>query len=197
MKKLFGILVMLMITLSILGQNEGTYFDVLDKTSRTMWLIRKPGVDKINAYIDGDRSCRLDFEESQYSFIQNKKLYVVSYDTTFIDYMKGYHDGEMRTRELFLFSWDGEKWEIACDDVLQVDYRQNVNGINSQSTYHPWLDKGGSVTVEDNQTITIVLTTVYRPDLDTKVLRVYQNTVILTPSNDDMYHVSARGHQND
>jgi len=188
---------MLMVTLSILGQNEGIYKDVLDKEPRTMWLIRKPGVDKINAYIDGDMSSRLDFEVSQYCFIQNNKLYLVSYDTKSIDYGMFSDVDEIKTRELLLFSWNGKKWEIACDDVLQVDYRQKVSGVKSQSTYHPFRDKGGSVTVEDNQTITIVLTTVYKPDLSTKVLRVYQNTVILAPSHGDMYHVAARGHQND
>ena len=193
MKKLFGILAMLMVTLSILGQNEGTYYNVLDDEPRFMRLERMLGPARINAYVAGDRSSYQNFEEDQYSFIYDDIYYIVSYDISTDDYTRLGND-ERKERDIWLFAWTGNSWEKATRYPLQTDYIQNNDGVFSHVLYHPRSDKCGTVMLSKSGNVMIAITTVYVPDR-TKPYnhKVSENIYNLVPSK-GMYHISAKAY---
>jgi len=182
MKKLIGIFVMLMITLSIFGQNEGVYYNVVDKEPMFMSLVYK---NHFQAYIAGDRSSYKNFEDEQYWFNKNDTYYLVSYDTTSIE------RGE-KTRKLWLFKWTGDDWVEASDAPLQYDYVKYDGKVWSSKFYHANSDKGGGVYLCEDGKVMIVLTNVYMPDI-TKPNnnKRGESVIILVPIKDGNYHVSA------
>lgn len=183
---------MLMVTLSILGQNEGTYYNVLDDEPRFMRLDRMFSPAQINAYIAGDRSSYGNFEDNQYSFIYNGKYYLVSYDVSVIDYTS-LSRGERKERDIWLFTWNGNCWVKASIEPLQTDYVQtDGDGTWSHDLYHPRSDKGTVIKLNQNGSVMIVLTCVQVPDRTKPYdYSVEERVFNLVPSHNGMYHVSA------
>ena len=134
-----------------------------------------------------------NFEDDQYWFNKNDTYYLVSYDTTSVDYTRCAR-GNTKTRELWLFKWTGDNWVRATDAPLQYDYVKNDSaGIWSHNLYHACSDKGGAVYLCENGTIMIVLTYVHVPNrLEPYNLDVRESVVNLVPIEDGNYHVAAR-----
>lgn len=146
-----------------------------------------------SAYIAGDRSSYKNFEDEQYWFNKNNTYYLVSYDTTSVEYNRCAR-GKTKIRELWLFKWTGDDWVRATDAPLQYDYVKNDStGIWSHNLYHACSDKGGTVYLCENGTVMIVLTYVHVPNrLKPYILDVRESVINLVPIKDGNYHVSAR-----
>jgi hypothetical protein len=151
------------------------------------------------------------FEKSAYSFIVNKKLYMLSYDTCALCMAKWVKDNERRERGIYLFRLDKTGWVKASDKPVQIDYKSIrtfmpegsslASKIWSYSSYFPRSiseneqqdygvgDKNSSVTIDSDGTVTIIIVnhskkTQYQGKTDFST-----HQIILKPSNDDTYTV--------
>lgn len=179
MKKLIGIFVILLFTLSILGQT----YDPNALTDNAV-IKSKVFVDHFEEYMAGDRSSYKNFEDDQYWFKKKGVYYIVSYDTVI-----------SKERELLLYKWDG-KWEKACEMPLRTDILfQRDDGIWSQSVYHPYpMDGGGSVIEYEKNEIMLVIPYFIVPDITRPwEYRRYENIINLLPTKDGMYYICAKG----
>ncbi|MFA5207083.1 MAG: hypothetical protein WC428_00135 [Candidatus Paceibacterota bacterium] len=152
------------------------------------------------------------FDKSAYSFIANKKLYMLSYDTCKLCMTKWVKDNERRERGIYLFRLDKTGWVKASDKPVQIDYKQIkttmpegsslASKIWSYSSYFPQSSiseneqqdygvgsKNGSVTIDSDGTVTIIIVnhskkTQYQGKVDFSI-----HKVVLKPSNDGTYIV--------
>jgi hypothetical protein len=104
-----------------------------------------------------------------YSFFQDEKLYMLSYDVCVTCYTEPSVKKDI-TRGLYLFRLDANGWSKACYEPVQIDHfgldssidEPNVQQHNiwSSYTYVPnrkYLNNVGSVTVSTDGEVTIVL----------------------------------------
>ena len=151
-----------------------------------------------------------------YSFIKDKKFYMLSYDTCSNCHRYPSVNKPIK-RGLYLFRLDNNGW-TKVSDAVQIDYysldssiwKPNTiqHNIWSSYSYFPWRTAGdrpedkdsfakgvkdGSVTVSANGDVTIVLVnykTYYDDYSKYGEKRSFENkTVVLVPNNDDTYKV--------
>lgn len=189
MKKLIGIFVILLITLNILGQGNGAYDpNVLMNPPVFMY---KTFIDHFPAYIAGDRSSYKNFENQQRWFTANGTYYIVSYDTTSVDYTEC-SPNTSKTREVWLMKWDKGNWVRAMHKPLRIDsIHQSVDGIWSQCIYLPSPYNGGKIEQYGNGKILIVLPHVTVPDMRKpgQYFRGNDEVFNLEPSQDGNYRM--------
>jgi hypothetical protein len=135
---------------------------------------------------------RLNLEET-YSFVVNGKQYLVSYEERPDNLnSSAWKNGEKRIRNLYLYRLDSDGWKIATDAPLKIDYKQYVDGVHVANYYYPCLNKGGSVEFQDGGVIAIYLTYMFNTPV-TQRTRFDTKSIILAPTGNNMYHVSATG----
>lgn len=151
------------------------------------------------------------FSVSAYSFFLNKKLYMLSYDTCSTCGNLNFKVGKPIQRGLFLFRLDKDSW-TKVSDALQTDYYSLDSSIDEPSIpqHNIWSSdcylpvknitgdynndkslKNGSVTIEANGNVTIVLVNrkmYHDSNVDIKQ-SLYNKTVVLVPNNDGTYKV--------
>ena len=196
MKKLIGIFAMLMITLSILGQSSGVY-DMISKQPEYLNVLTFTHA-KLNAYLDGESTSPKNFEEL-FSFIANDRFYVVSYDTSSI-YYGAVSKNSVKTRDVWLFSWDGKSWNKAINTPLQTDSVWSNDKGWFHCIYYPlhndeYFGNHGSVMVDDDGFVNIsFLTHFINRETNTRST-FYRRQFILRPLNDGKYSIIARTNQ--
>lgn len=138
-----------------------------------------------------------------YSFIQNGKLYMFSYDVCVACYANPSIDRDI-TRGLYLFRLDNDGWTKVCYEPVQIDHysldssidKPNVpeHNIWSSYTYVPnrkYNDNVGSVTVSADGEVTIVLINrIWRYDDKYIATESFENkTVTLVQNDGEMYTI--------
>lgn len=143
--------------------------------------------------------------KSTYSFFNNGKFFMLSYDTcNIISGDQPYKIMKRVERGLFLFRLDDCGWVRACEKPVQVDFEDCSAPNEPYIAYFPWRlagdrpedqkrfapAKNGSVTVADNGVVTIILIN-HTNTRYNKVDKItfFNKTIILTPDNDGTYKV--------
>ena len=136
MKKLIGLLVILLVTCNVFGQrcgNELCGFDDPPVINEIKRLIVK--CQEMGWHIE-------DFlNERTYSFNVDNKLYVLSYDTTtnykrYLTYLEGVR-GDIVERNIYLYCLDNGKWSIVSD-LVKTDYMKcDDKGNTAYDFYYP------------------------------------------------------------
>ena len=194
MKKLIVIFVLLSLTLGVFGQHQGVFGRITDEPEYEL-LGYTFDADDLNAYVYVETNNNINM---LYSFVNNDRLYLLSYDEATTDY-RTTALGQTKQRELWLFMWDGNEWSKASTQPLQVDWKmRDKNGTQSHDLYYPWKDKNGLVEILNNGDVHMRIT---RHTLDTYENHVQSRSnlywvwVILTPTGRNMYHVNVRAVQ--
>lgn len=141
-----------------------------------------------------------------YSFFQNGKLYMLSYDVCATCH-KAPSVNESIERGLYLFRLDKDNWTKVCYEPIQTDYYNLDSSINkpnvpqhniwSSYTYFPMKNvndsyvKNGSVKVSANGEVTIVLVNrIWRYDDKYTAKESFENrTVILVQNDGELYTI--------
>jgi len=135
-----------------------------------------------------------------YSFFQNKKLYMISYDVCTTCYGEPSVEKPI-TRGLYLFRLDKDGWTKACYEPIQIDYYKLTSSVDESNKpqhniwstycyvpskkYNSPSVKDGSVTVSANGEVTIVLVNYKRYlESDHAIKQSYENRTITLIQND-------------
>jgi hypothetical protein len=133
-----------------------------------------------------------------YSFISNKKLYMLSYDNCNTCYTAPSVEKSI-TRGLYLFRLDVDGWTKVCFEPIQIDYYQLLSNTNepiwSKFCYVPSKKynspdvKDGNVTVSPDGEVTIVLVN-YKEYLENgkDYVRSYENKIVTLIQNDGEFY---------
>lgn len=201
MKKLIGILVMLLFTITIFSQSSGAWGEIYKKIPQYQRLTNLVGGDKITAYLNGDRSTYKNFEMNKYAFTNDGKYYILSYDTTNIDYSQyRLNWNERKERGLYLMCWDGNSWSRATSEPVLIDYIErkgnSPKGIMCHDMcFHSYHKKkmNGSVEKQNNGTITMTIIRQTLTDYqENHISEYYYVNVILSPTKNGKYFVTTK-----
>jgi hypothetical protein len=135
-----------------------------------------------------------------YSFIYNKKLYMLSYDECSTCY-KQPSLSEPITRGLYLFRLDSNGWTKACYEPIQIDYFGLESSVDAPNvpqhniwSLHCYIPrkkyvspdvKEGSVTVSADGEVTIVLINYNQyVESDKAIKNSYENKIVTFVQND-------------
>jgi hypothetical protein len=199
MKRLIGITIILLLTSNAFAH---PYSGLLG------YFHNKPAynvfgtLEELRAVLDKPNT-KVYLSNYTYSFFNNEKLYMLSYDTSGV-YDQPYKIMRRVERGLFLFRLDANGWTKASDKPVQVDY-EDCGALNEPYvSYFPWRiagadpkdedrlspAKNGSVTVAENGVVTIVLVN----HTNMKIGRIgqvsfFNSTVVLVPNADGTYNV--------
>jgi len=139
MKKIIGLLVITMFSVTMFGQTSGVY-GVFEEESQHLGMqrkIHKAGVTDISKWVQ------------DYEFVANDKQYIVSYEPC-ESCGERIERGKTQYRAVNLYRWDLTQFNIAIDKPLRIDYyKRNENNIVSRDAYFPQ-DYGGSNGVVEN-----------------------------------------------
>ena len=133
MKKIIGLLVILMFGVNAFGQFAGNVLcDFFDE---------KPTVIKVIDEIKNWGYSNQYMDLYTYSFKVDNKIYVLSYDTSsswnrYLTYVKGKR-GDVIERNVYLFCVENNTWSLASD-IIKTDFRKvDDQGIASYDYYYP------------------------------------------------------------
>ena len=136
MKKLIGLLIILMFGMNLFGQTTGTLAHIKEAPEYAVLESRTLGDHSILKFIDNFYTNSMYMARQQtYSFVVDKKLYILSYDltasfycgnvvykdipvndTTFYYFGMNFPDWHAE-RNIYLYCWNDGKWNKASDLV--------------------------------------------------------------------------------
>ena len=123
MKKIIAILLTLIVTINSHGQNCSV-IEYFHCEPAYVQLQGQLDIFYKGKYVSNDENLINYLNKHTYSFEENGKLYMVSYEpcdecvsNTFYRY------NQMKTRNLYLYRLDNDGWKVASNKPLQTDYR--------------------------------------------------------------------------
>jgi hypothetical protein len=213
MKKIIALSITMLLTISTYGQTSGVYHIIANRYPDHITLekdvMRFGGVDNIKAYLTDRNTAKYAeiFEKKAYSFVENGKLYVVSYDTIRKTIDDCFNDGginncaEHLERDVHLFCWDNGKWSIATDEPIQTDYEKRVKDVRILENYYPMFypdwnapepEYGQKVEKLDGGIVKITLVS-HKHTGEDIYSKFYQKIIFLIPNGDGTYHPTWNG----
>ena len=218
MKKL-GILAVLLVILitTTYSQNSGVFAMIKENEPEHIKLFKyfaeRNCVYVLNAYLSGSNHDTIKYydghtnyvKNSFYSFVENRKLYVLSYDN--VRYVTDKYPNSPQSitsndseRDLHLFCWDGEKWSIVTNKPIQTDsYVFNDNDGWILKNYYPKKchdgitpEYGQKVEKKENGNIEIVLANSEFIFNTMNRSKFYVETIVLVPNNDGTYYLKSK-----
>jgi hypothetical protein len=161
MKKLFGILILVLFSTTVFGQAD--YFnDESVVISERQEIIRNGGINGVSNFY--------------YNFVTNNKKYLLAYDADEEDWKRGreYTTDPRLTRNLILYRFDGVDNWVKASNVVQIDYEDSEPHIDygTHKSYGRSESKikkrglgSGMVKVLESGCVVMVITNTYRkPD---------------------------------
>ncbi|MFA5366380.1 MAG: hypothetical protein WC333_00455 [Dehalococcoidia bacterium] len=210
MKKLAVLLIMVLVVINTYGQKSGAFgmiFNSPEHATLFKYFIDRNCVHTLNAYISGSDHSTIEYYEnhinyvknSYYSFVENGKLYVLSYgDVRITEHWT--NSINSIERDLLLFCWDGTKWIVVIDEPIQTDtykyFGDEYNGYWVLKNYYPKLchdgitpEYGQKVEKKENGDIKIILASSEYITSKMNWSNIYIETIVLESNNDGTYHL--------
>jgi hypothetical protein len=212
MKKLIGLLIILLFTANLFGESVFNMFlcDAQYVTTGDGMLkaIREHAIVNGKLFTDPAK----DYNNNDwgygvvYQFVVNGKQYLVSYEQC--EACKNIKNGETKQRNLYLYRWDSIEWNIAVDKPLRVDifgYDENWNltcdcyfpqmhggNMDGRKNYKGIFDSkyDGNIKKLDNGNIEIKLTIfIAKSTQNISDYKYHSEIITLKPCGDNNYKV--------
>lgn len=187
MKKIIGLLGILLITITIFGQKGGA---IICRFGNKSIIIG----EEFKLF----QHNKMYIETIIYSFRENGHLYVMSYDTIeSIDDMFLYGSHDIRKRSVLIYRLDDDGWHSASD-IIKTDFWKVSNGIQSYNYHYPkrkdlsdLIDGIGNSYIKklDDGVIEFNLLNFYGSENDEVNWKYYWEVILLIPNDNKTYNV--------